>query len=413
MATDWRSARLNPIILVLGASALSGGLGYIATIVVAANIGASAYSLFAVFWSALYLLVGTFGGVQQEVTRAASLKVAQSPVGAARQLAAFSVGLAAIIFAATWVVAFSTGRGVFAEDAVALALPLATAVASYILVAALAGALYGVRRWEALAVMIAIDGVLRLVAILIAVGFDSSIELLAWAVAVPFPLAVLIVFPVVAGRLGRELRVDVGHMGLSWNIARTVVGAAATALLISGFPLVIKAFSRGESTETMGALVLTLTLTRAPIVIPLLALQSYFIVRFSEKPQSAMRRSLRIAAVVFVAAVGIALLGALVGPAILRAVFGEEFLVSEFLIFGYIASSGLIAALCVTGPATLAMHRHTSYASGWVTAAGVALMLMLLPGDLALRTTIALTVGPIAGLVVHIFAMFESNRSSG
>jgi hypothetical protein len=408
--------RASPLVLVLGATVASGALGYLVTIVVAVDLGAEAYVGFAVFWSALYLCVGTFSGVQQEVTRASSARldgtVDNSNSSGARTLAVFTAVLAVAVVLVIAALTTTVGRWVFGDDAAGLAGPLAVGVASFVVVAALSGALYGVRAWTTLAVTIALDGVIRIAAIGLILAADGSLVELGWAVVAPFPLAVMLVLPFVARRLATTLHVDVSYRALSWNVARTVTGAAATALLISGFPLVLQALSADESPAVIGPLILSLTLTRAPIVIPLLALQSYFIVRFGERPSRAGVATSRTVALVLAAAVGLGLLSAVVGPAVLVAVFGAEFMVSGMLLFVLVASSGLVAALCVTGPATLALGHHSAFATGWAAAAATTVLLLsLVPGNIGLRASIALVAGPVAGLIVHAIAISRGARA--
>ena len=67
-----------------------------------------------------------------------------------------------------------------------------------------------------------------------------------------------------------------------------------------------------------------------------------------------------------------------------------------------VASSALVAALCVTAAAVLAAGRHDVYVVAWVLAAVVTILVMVAPLDFLLRVDVALIAGPLAGLAVHL-----------
>lgn len=403
--------RVSPALLILGASIVSGAAGYLVTAIVADRVSAPEYTAFAVFWSALYLVVGTFGGVQQEFARATSVRGEGAASGARGSL--FAVVLAAALLAVVAGTSPLWAGWVLADSSSWLAAPLAIGAASYVIVAALAGTLYGVRWWMPLVALIVIDGLARLAGVLLVLGLGGDLVALGWAVAAPFPLAVLLVLPFVAARVRREAVLDVGMRALTWNVARTVAAAAATAALISGFPLLLEVTSPSDSAAALAPIILALTLTRAPIVIPLMSLQSYFIVRFGDRRGSLLGEVARLVGAVIAVSVVLAALAAWIGPGIIVWLFGAEFEIGALLLFVLVASSGLVAALCVTGPAVLALAKHSHYVGGWAAGAFVTLGLLLLPIDLELRTSLALTVGPLVGLVVHGAGIVEARRAAG
>jgi O-antigen/teichoic acid export membrane protein len=408
MARQIRSPR--PVVLILGASIVSGLTGYIVTALVAARLGPAGYATFAVFWSTLYVVVGAFGGVQQEVTRATSGEHPRNSPDRPARILVFAVVLAIAILALIagtgplWYGIVFTSAGTF------LTLPLAIGAAAYVLVASLAGVLYGVRLWYPLAALIVIDGVLRLVGVVVVLSFTHDPVPIAWAVALPFPAAVLLIAPLVARHVSRASP-DLGYRALSWNVARTIVAATATAGLISGFPFLLRVTSPGVPGAVIGPIILALTLTRAPIVIPLLALQSYLIVDFGGPGHRVARRALTIQGLVLAASIILAALAALIGPWILGGLFGRAFVVGPLLVFGLVASSGLVAAMCVSGPAALALSRHGVYVGGWILALLVTIAVLLLPVPVETRVVLALTLGPASGLVFHQLALRGVGRS--
>jgi O-antigen/teichoic acid export membrane protein len=395
----------NPALLILGASVIAGGAGYIVQIVVARVLGPEAYAPFAFFWSALYIAVGALGGVQQEVTRAASAQPAEgvpARPGRRARVSVFTVAIAALVFVVLTATSPFWAPLLFGAESGYLSWPLTVGAVSYVLVAGLSAALYGVRWWYPLVALIAVDGLLRLAGVLLVLALSPTLLPLAWAVIAPFPLAVLIVLPIVGRRLKPTL--DAGYPQLTRNVVRTVIAAAATAGLISGFPALLAATSPEVSAATLGSLTFALTLTRAPIVIPLLALQSYLIVYFGSAEAVLLRKVVRLEVIAVGSAVLLAALAALFGPFLLSLI-RDDFVVTSSMFFVIVASSGLIAAMSISGPAALARSAHTAYTLGWVAASVVTLGLLLLPLELDLRVSLALLIGPAVGCTVHLLGL--------
>jgi hypothetical protein len=409
-------ARLrSPVALILIATALSGGSGYLVTGIVARQIDEADYALFSFFWSALYLVVGASGGVQQEITRATTTTqspdvAADAPAVRPARIRLFALVVAAALFALLAATGPLWAPALFGDGAGRFVVPLALGAASYILVAALCGSLYGIVAWRALSTMIAIDGVIRLAAVLVVLALGGDLGALAWAVVLPFPAAIAVVGPFVARSLTRDLRVDVGTRRLAWNVARTVLASAATASIISGFPVLLSATSVDDAPAALAPIVLALMLTRAPIVIPLLALQSYLIVDFRGHARTVLRRFAVIEAVVASVAVVATVLAVLVGPQLIVAVLGEKYDIAGWMLGVIVASSALVAGLCVSGPALIAQSRHSANVAGWVVAAVGTVVALALPIELYPRVALALLAGPLLGFAVHVGALVVGRR---
>src|SRR5213078_2328530 len=93
-----------------------------------------------------------------------------------------------------------------------------------------------------------------------------------WAIAIPFPLTLLIVGPFVVGRLRGRTSLDAGYRVVAWNSARAVLGSAATAVVIAGFPALVVATTQAPA-HVLAPFLLAVALTRAPIILPIMALQ--------------------------------------------------------------------------------------------------------------------------------------------
>lgn len=409
-----RTARISGFAIILIATAIAGIASYAVTILVPNRIGLEGYALFAVFWSFIYLLVGALGGIQQEVTRATMLAVGESRRHAsrARSFGLLAGGIVFVVIVGTaplWV------GSVFPDNGWDLVWPLAVGASSYVMVAVLAGSLYGVAAWVPLALMITLDAVLRLIALSLTLAFTSDIVVLAWAVAVPFPLALGILWPFTRHSIVGKTELDVGYRDLTWNVARTVVAAAATAVMVSGFPLLLGLTSHSEAKATLGMFIVTITLTRAPLIVVALSLQSYFVVHFRDNAEHFWRQLLGLLGIVLAGGALLAVAGWFLGPPVYHFLFPNKLEPDAALFAILVGSSALVAALCVSAPAVLARSQHFVYTAGWVAAAIVTIISLLLPLDFASRTIGALIAGPVVGLLVHgsylVGALLRERRS--
>lgn len=386
---------------ILLATAVGGLAGYAVQAVVLSRLDPANYLQFSVFWSTLYLVVSGLAGIQQEVTRATQARVdtASAATHTARN---FGFLVAALVFAVIVATGALWGPLVFSGDSSwALVVALALGAASYVVVAVFCGTLYGLHRWRTLAVMISLDALLRLVTVSIALAAAASSAALAWAVVLPFPVTVLVVWLIVRAQLRGASALDVAGSALAWNSVRTVSGSVATGVLISGFPLFLSLASRDDPAASVGTMIAVITLTRAPLVIPFLALQSYLVVFFRDRTGTFWRSFSLILGAVFTATALAAFLAWWLGPSIL-ALFGPDYVIDGPTAALLVASAGFTAALCVSGPAVLAARGHGNYSIGWLVAAVVVVGVLFLPVDLNTRSILALFIGPFAGLLIHL-----------
>ncbi|AWB88642.1 hypothetical protein [Homoserinimonas hongtaonis] len=397
--------------LIMGSTVIAGVAGYLVTWLVNLNIGPAAYALFAIFWAAIYLVIGALSGVQQEITRATHPIAPGSREKASRArnfalVGALVVVVVVVVSAPLWV------SYVFADAGWALVPPLAVGAASYVLVATLSGSLYGLTQWRSLALLMSFDALLRLALLGCALLVTHDIVVLAWMVALPFPLTIALLWPVVrAGFVGRS-DIDVGYRSLSWNVARTVLASTATAMLVSGLPLLLGVAATGVDQAFLGELLFTITLSRAPLIVTVMALQSYFLLQFRNNPTTWARTFLRTQGVIAVGTVVIAALAWWLGPSAFALVTGRASSIEGSFIAVLVVSSGLVGSLCLSAPAVLAKGQHFVYSFGWVVAAVVTIAVLALPIAFMDRVVLALLAGPVAGLIVHL-GWLVASRSKG
>jgi O-antigen/teichoic acid export membrane protein len=384
------------------------GLSGLAILGVTARVlGASDYATFGVFWSAMFFVVAVIFGAQQESTRSVAHR---SHGRGGTNLVTFAVAmgcLAALVVAAT----APAWRPPALDGHVWAIVAVAAGSLGYALNGVVAGVLAGTGLWNGYAGMLVAEGASRLALVLLALAAVGGVTPLAWSVVAAYPLALAV--GLVALRRHRvSLRVDDSIGTLIGNTVKTMTAAAAVAALVNGFPLIMSMFARDASDESVGALTLAIMLTRAPLLVPLMAVQGMLIKRFSDHGRPIARALTRIVLAVVVGAGLLSLLAAAVGPALLRTFFGPEFELSSTTLALLVLSSGLIGALSVTAPALVARNHHGQNVVGWIVAVAVSVVLLALaPGGLDVRAPVALLAGPAIGLVIHLAVVVRLDRS--
>jgi hypothetical protein len=393
-------ARFGGATAILLATVVAGGLTYLLQAVVLGALSEVAYLQYSIVWSVLYLVVGALAGIQQEVSRATVVVQPGGPDGRVSVTARFAAVAAAVAFVVFVVAGVFWAPATIRTDPIWIVVLVGAGAASYVFVAALSGTLYGLHRWIVLAWMITIDATLRAVFVALAAWTGSSLLVLVVAMVLPFPVSILATWLIVRRSVRGRTRLDVGFGGLAWNASRTVVGSAATAIMVSGFPFLLGVTSPGQPVAA-AAVIAVVTLTRAPLVIPVLAMQSFLVVYFRDHAERLGRSLAVILGGVAIVTLVASALAWWLGPTVLHW-FGKDFPISGAEIGLIVASAGATAALCVTGPATLARNDHAGFTTGWVVAALLVIAALLLPLDPATKSVIALCVGPVVGLAMHL-----------
>ena len=395
--------------VILLATAVAGGAGYVVNAVVPATVSTGEYAEFSVLWSMLDLLVAVLAGVQQEVTRAAR-PVGDGVTGDARPARWLALWGALAAGLAVLAVGVPLVRAVLGTVAYPAAPALAVAAAGYVVVAVAAGLLSGVERWRTVALMMTVDGLLRVVLVGVLLVLGAGVGGLMWGVAAPFPLALLLLLPRLRAALAGRVAVHADRRALAWNAGRAVLAAAAGGLLISGFPLLLALTSPDTGRDDLAGVNLAINLVRAPLVVVAVALQGFLVVRFRAAGPAAGELLARVGTAVAAVSVVAAGAAALVGPPVL-ARFGPAYDLPAWFLAVLVAGSGALGALCASGALLLARSRHGGFLLGWAVAAAVTVAALLLPLDLQQRVTAALVAGPVVGLLTHLASAAEGTRS--
>ena len=420
---------------LLGSSVLAAASTLVVTMIAQRALTGSELTEFLLFWSALFTVTGVITGLQPEITRA---------VGTARTYAAAD-GVASAHPASDGtpapqgarVVTVAAALGAVAGALVLVSSPLwagqqiphsaavgvtvmAVGVFLYALQATISGVAAGEDRWYLFATVGGLESAGRLLLMLAVALLIPSLAGLEVATVIPMGLWLILALVTFSGRRLWVARADVPAGRLTVNILWSFLSSAAAAMLMMGFPNVLKASGAAESEPVvLGTLILAISITRSPIMIPLQAFQGVAVSAFLKQRHRPVAAFIKpAAAVVAVGAVG-ALAAYLVGPLLFRLIYppaagtesAYEAAASGLSLGALVFASALLALMTLSGNMALAVNQHRIYLAGWVVAAVVTLGLaFLLPAPLVPRAVVALAVGPVCGFVVHMVGVSMASR---
>jgi O-antigen/teichoic acid export membrane protein len=395
------------------ATAISALCGYGVLYLAARQLEPAGFSVFGVFWGAFGLVTGAANGLLQEATREVRSRAAPTAAPVAAESphtrpmrVAIGVGVAAAVGIA--VTSPLWAPLVFAEAQPLSVALLALGLGGFCMHATLLGMLAGTGRWSHYGALMVTDAATRLALAVTAFVSGWGLAGYLWA-TVGGSLAWLLLLAVSpAVRSAAQLRTAGAVSGFLRGAAHSIAAAGASAVLVMGFPVLLKATS-GQLGAAGGVVILAVTLTRAPLLVPMTAMQGNLIAHFVDHRSARLRALLGPAAIIVaLGAVGV-VAAFLVGPWILRVGFGPEYVTSGALLAWLTAAAVSIALLTLTGAAAVAAALHRAYAVGWVGATVAATVLLTCPWELETRTVVALLCGPLVGIAVHLTALARAD----
>jgi O-antigen/teichoic acid export membrane protein len=390
------------------ATALTALCGYAVVYLAARDLAPAGFSVFAVFWGAFGLVTGAANGLLQETTREVRADGYESRVEVlpARRTHPLRVAGMVGIGAALLIAGSSplwSGR-VFAEAHWLSVGLLSVGLAGFCLHATLLGMLAGTNHWTQYGALMVTDAVIRVAVAVAAFVIGWGLVGFLWATVAGALAWLIMIVASPTTRSAARLLTPGGTATFLRGAAHSITAAGASAILVMGFPVLLKATSNQLGAEG-GVVILAVTLTRAPLLVPLTAMQGNLIAHFVDERTERLRALIAPAALVAaIGALGVLAAG-LVGPWLLRVGFGPDYHAGGALLAWLTAAAGAIAMLTLTGAATVAAAMHRAYALGWVGATVVSTLLLLLPLPLETRTVVALLCGPLVGIAVHLAAL--------
>lgn len=414
-----KRAAFSGAFLLPAATAASGLLTYAFLVLAARSLGAEAYGQIGVLWGAMFLAaIVVFRPLEQLVSRSISERLAQGiEVRSVLRSAGivWAVGVAAVAVAAIagWGL---LDRRLFSSNSVLTAL-LIVGVMLYGCEYLVRGLLGGVRWFAGYGVGLLADAGTRL-AIALPLVFFASRSLAACAVVGAGLGGALV--PLVLGRRRLAALRSPGAgtpFRLSAAVAFTApagIVAAADQLLVNGGPLLVVA--GGASSKTAGLVFAATMLVRAPVYV-FQGLAAAFLPNFTHLHATRTNEELRrtfVSAGRILLGVGaaIALAGALVGPAAMRVLYGNEYHASSLDLGLLSASVGLYLVAGTFSQVLLAVGRTWRAAAAWSAAAVTFVAAYaFLPGGELSRVALGLLIGTAVLAVLLTTAAMRRERT--
>lgn len=392
------------------ATALTAVCGYAVLYLAASDLNPAGFAVFGVFWGAFGLVTGAANGLLQETTREVrSIRYTEATVVGCThplRLAGLAGVVAAVVIAGT---AGWWGPRVFAEERGLSVGLLVVGLAGFCVHATLLGMLAGTDRWSQYGALMVTDAFTRVAvaAVTVVVGWGLVGFLWATVAGAMAWLVMLIASP--ATRAAASVLTPGDTVTFLRGAGHSITAAGASAVLVMGFPVLLKATS-GDLGAAGGVVILAVTLTRAPLLVPLTAMQGNLIAHFVDQRSNRLRAL--VTPVTLIAGIGAAgvLAAGLIGPWLLQTAFGADYHASGPLLAWLTAAAVAIALLTLTGAATVAATLHRAYSLGWVGATVASASLLLMPLNLQTRTVIGLLCGPLVGIAVHLVALTRARR---
>lgn len=380
---------------VLAAAVVSGVAGYGVLLLTARMLPAESNAQFLVFWGALFSIFGVLIGITTETTRAV-LVAGPDAAGPAVVPHTTMLGLGLVVVAGLsgpwW------APRLFESEWRLLLAALLVGTALFVVHAGIAGAVGGRRMWGAYSTLVGVEAATRLVLVVVATLLATGLVGFAWAAAASAGAWVLLALASPRLRGAWHTRVAVGRRGLSLRVGASCVAAGASALLLVGYPVLLKATTSDAVFDGAAPILLAVSLSRAPLLVPLGAYQNVAVAKV-------VRHGIRALVPVWTALAAVCAVGSgaawLVGPWLLRLI-NADYHVSGPVFAALVVAAGLVALLTLTGAATVAVDAHAVYLGGWIGATVVSLVVLTLPGTLEHRVLASLFAGPVVGVLLHL-----------
>lgn len=389
------------------ATVLVAVFGYAVIVLAGHALTPADYQRFTVYWGLFFACTGVLDGLLQETTRAVTAQrhrprsdgVGRALARPATVTAGVSLATVALTLATApvWADRLVPGTG---GPGIGL---LAVGLACYAVQATVCGLLSASSRWRSYAWLISIDSGVRvlLAAVAWALGWQLTAFLVVTVLGALTWTGLLLIDLPRTRRLFRMVA-DVTTGEFLRRCGAAMLASGASALLITGFPVLLTVTAAEVSPGALATVITAVTLTRAPLLVPLQRFTPALIVHFSRNRDRILGAIfLPVGGVIVTACVGGVLAWWLAVP-VASWFFPAELVAGAGAFAVLTCASGALAVLTVTGTATLTAEGHRAYVAGWLTATVAAVLLLTTDFSPTVRSALALGVAPLTGSLVHL-----------
>lgn len=408
-------AGMPPVAAGVVASGLSA---YVFLAVTARHFGPVRYAPLATFWSFTFLVgPGCFATLEKEAGRLISggavLPDRQGPVmRRALILGASATAVLIVIFSA--VSPEAVGR-LFAGNWVLLSaflISLATICAQYLGL----GLLAGNSRFGAYGVLVGAEGLLRLggAAALLAVG---TLSLGAFGIVIALAPALALVCVIPALRTSSPMGVDVSLKTMARSTSWLMVGTVFSTVLVGSGPITVQLLGGGHQPASTARFLSALVLVRVPLFLYVSAsatLLPALAVHAVTHDWVAFRSTVnRLAGVVVVLGLACTAGAGLVGPTLLRLVFGAAYELPgpDMAVLAGAAAALLVATTLSVG--LMASDRARTMALAWGFGVAVMVAVTAAVQPLLTRVELGLLAGSLAAAAAMVPPLYRRSTGGG
>ncbi len=379
---------------VLAAAGASGVAGYVVLVLAARVLDPATNATFLVYWGALFAVFGALIGVTTETTRAV---FSAGDSGSAR-VVPLALGLGGAIALVVGLSGLAWAPRLFGDPWPGLLAAMVVGIVLFTSHAALVGSAAGSAAWASYSLLVGSEAVCRLVLCAVAAVVGAQLVGLAWAVALACGTWLLLVLAHPSYRRLMSVRARGSRASLIRRMLVACSAAGVSALLLVGYPVLLRVTTPSEVFAGAAPIVLSVSLSRAPLMVPLGVYQNVLVTRVISDGVRVIRPVLAGLAAGTVIGSGLAWLA---GPWLLHLV-NPAYDVSGPVFAALVVSAGLMATLTITGAATVALDHHDAYLAGWMAATVVSLLVLLFPAGLEGRVISSLVAGPLVGVAIHL-----------
>ncbi|MFL6090646.1 MAG: hypothetical protein ACJ71Z_10950 [Aeromicrobium sp.] len=386
---------------------VTGLSGYIVLVVSARTLSPTDNAHFLVYWGLQYMVFGTLVGITLETTRSVHQATRSATRLATRPIAWFAAAITlscAVSLGATspWWAPRILGPGAAIE-----VVGLCVGAVLFGLQCSVTGALVGTGQVPSYSRVLEVEAVCRLALVGLVAIFAPTVPM--FALAASLAAGGWLALGVIRRPVRQALSASASERGTHQTVRLLAAmgSAAGSALLVVGFPVLVALTSTDRELAGAAPVLLAVSLTRAPLLLPLSIYQNLIVTRVAERGVAALRMPVA-------ATVGLSFFGAalayVIGPWALELV-QDGYVVSPGVLAGLVLAAGCTALITLSGAAALTVGLPGANLLGWLAAAAAGTALLTLDLPLDTRIVIALFCGPSIGAALHVIAMITVRRS--